>query len=160
MGDDKQPADGKQHEIDAATGISTTGHEWDGVRELNNPLPRWWLWLFYITIIWSIGYWIVYPSWPLMSSASQGMLKWHAREALVSDLESLKLQRGPMFVKLAAASLPDVATDPVLLDFARALGREALPTIAYLLRRRRRWRQGLWNLRTTIGCGAAAEDIA
>jgi cytochrome c oxidase cbb3-type subunit 3 len=125
MADHKQPADGKQHEIDAATGISTTGHEWDGVRELNNPLPRWWLWLFYITIIWSIGYWIVYPSWPLMSSASQGMLKWHAREALVSDLESLKLQRGPMFVKLAAASLPDVATDPVLLDFARALGREA-----------------------------------
>ena len=45
--------------------IGTTGHEWDGIEELNTPLPRWWLWLFYATIIWSIGYWVVYPAWPL-----------------------------------------------------------------------------------------------
>src|SRR2546430_233805 len=61
MADDK-------HEIDSFTGTTTTGHVWDGIRELNTPLPRWWLWLFYITIIWSIGYWIVYPAWPLVSS--------------------------------------------------------------------------------------------
>jgi cytochrome c oxidase cbb3-type subunit III len=98
-------ADDKQHEIDAKTGMATTGHEGDGVRELNNPLPRWWLWLFYITIIWSIGYWIVYPAWPLMSSATQGVLNWHSRAAVVTDLENLKVQRGPMFAKLTAASL-------------------------------------------------------
>ena len=51
--------------------VATTGHEWDGIHELNTPLPRWWLWLFYATIIWAIGYWIVYPSWPLASSATQ-----------------------------------------------------------------------------------------
>ena len=45
--------------------VGTTGHEWDGIQELNTPLPRWWLWLFYATIIWSIGYWVVYPAWPL-----------------------------------------------------------------------------------------------
>jgi cytochrome c oxidase cbb3-type subunit 3 len=55
-------------EVDAVTGTLTTGHVWDDIRELNTPLPRWWLWLFYITIIWSIGYWIVYPAWPLVSS--------------------------------------------------------------------------------------------
>jgi cytochrome c oxidase cbb3-type subunit 3 len=125
--------DHKQHGIDPGTidketGISTTGHEWDGIRELNNPLPRWWLWLFYITIIWSIGYWIVYPAWPLMSSATQGVLKWHSREAVVADLEALKAQRGPMFVKLTAASLPEIAADPALLDFARAVGRQAFAT--------------------------------
>jgi cytochrome c oxidase cbb3-type subunit 3 len=124
MADDK-PHDSDAKIVDAKTGIATTGHEWDGVRELNNPLPRWWLWLFYITIIWSIGYWIVYPSWPLTSSATQGLLGWHSRDAVVSDLESLKVQRGPTFVKLTTASLPEILADPVLTDFARALGRQA-----------------------------------
>jgi cytochrome c oxidase cbb3-type subunit III len=112
-------------EIDAVTGTDTTGHVWDGIRELNTPLPRWWLWLFYATIFWSIGYWVVYPSWPLLSSYTRGTFGWHSREALVSDLAELKAQRGPMFAKLAAASLPEIASDPELLDFARAVGKPA-----------------------------------
>ena len=56
------------HDVDAATGTQTTGHEWDGIKELNTPLPRWWVWVFYATIVWSIGYWVVYPALPLMSS--------------------------------------------------------------------------------------------
>jgi cytochrome c oxidase cbb3-type subunit 3 len=128
MIDDKHLADDKKPHIDDATGITTTGHEWDGIRELNNPLPRWWLWLFYITIIWSIAYWIIYPAWPLMSSATQGVLNWNSREAVVADLEALKVQRGAMFVKLTAASLPEIAADPVLSDFARAVGRQAFAT--------------------------------
>src|SRR6202161_3991771 len=103
MTEGKHLADDKPHHagiIDDKTGIATTGHEWDGVRELNNPLPRWWLWLFYITIIWSVGYWIVYPSWPLASSATQGLFKWNSRDAVVTDLANLKVQRGSMFVKL------------------------------------------------------------
>jgi cytochrome c oxidase cbb3-type subunit III len=115
----------KPQDIDAKTGVATTGHEWDEVRELNNPLPRWWLWLFYATIIWSIGYWIVYPSWPLLSSATQGLFNWHSREAVVSDLNDLKVQRGPTFVKLTEASLQEIIADPMLTDFARALGRQA-----------------------------------
>ena len=55
--------------VDSVTGTATTGHAWDGIRELNTPLPRWWLWSFYLTIVWSIGYWIVYPAWPLVSIA-------------------------------------------------------------------------------------------
>ena len=54
-------------EIDPVTGYATTGHEWDGIRELNAPLPRWWLGIFYATIVWSIGYWIVYPAWPMLT---------------------------------------------------------------------------------------------
>ena len=60
-------AEQRPEHFDEVTGTATTGHEWDGLRELNTPLPRWWLWVFYATIIWSIGYWIVYPSWPLIS---------------------------------------------------------------------------------------------
>jgi cytochrome c oxidase cbb3-type subunit 3 len=70
--------------IDAFTGTATTGHEWDGVRELNTPLPRWWLWVFYATIVWSIGYWIVYPSWPLLSGYTRGIFGWQSREAIVT----------------------------------------------------------------------------
>jgi cytochrome c oxidase cbb3-type subunit III len=115
----------KPRDLDAKTAMATTGHEWDGIRELNTPLPRWWLWVFYATIIWSLGYWIVYPSWPLISSATSGLFQWHSREAVVADLDHLRAQRGPMVDKLAAASLPQIIADPVLLDFARALGRQA-----------------------------------
>ena len=47
--------------------ISTTGHSWDGIEELNNPLPRWWLWTLYATIIWGVAYTIAYPAWPMLS---------------------------------------------------------------------------------------------
>ena len=115
----------ENREIDAITGTATTGHEWDGVRELNTPLPRWWLWLFYITIVWSVGYWIVYPAWPLITGSTEGVLGWHARSAVVGDLDQLKRQRGPMVDKLAAASLAEISADPQLLEFARAQGRTA-----------------------------------
>ena len=58
--------------IDEVSGVETTGHEWDGIRELNNPLPRWWLWTFYFTIVWALGYTIAYPAWPLIHSATRG----------------------------------------------------------------------------------------
>ena len=70
-------------EIDTLTGTATTGHEWDGLRELNTPLPRWWLWLFYLTIVWAVGYWIVYPAWPLLTNSTQGVFGWHSRSAIV-----------------------------------------------------------------------------
>jgi cytochrome c oxidase cbb3-type subunit 3 len=114
-----------KREVDAISGTETTGHEWDGLRELNTPLPRWWLWLFYITIIWSVGYWIVYPSWPLVSSYTVGLFNWHSRQAVIDDLAALKAQRAGMVDKIAASSLQEIAANPTLLDFARAQGRAA-----------------------------------
>jgi cytochrome c oxidase cbb3-type subunit 3 len=112
-------------QLDELTGTATTGHEWDGLRELNTPLPRWWLWTFYATIIWAIAYWVVYPAWPLISSATQGTFGWHSRSAVESDLAALTAARGPMVAKLAAAPVADIVNDPQLLDFARAQGRVA-----------------------------------
>ena len=112
-------------EIDPLTGTATTGHDWDGIHELNTPLPRWWLWTFYATIIWAIGYWVVYPAWPLLTSATQGTFGWHSRSAVVADIEQLKLLRGPMMDKLSSASVAEIIGDPQLLDFARAQGRVA-----------------------------------
>jgi cytochrome c oxidase cbb3-type subunit 3 len=112
-------------DIDPVTGTETTGHDWDGIHELNTPLPRWWLWTFYITIVWAIGYWVVYPAWPLLTTSTQGITAWHARSAVVTDLEQLKALRGPMMAKLTNASVADIVNDPQLLDFARAQGRVA-----------------------------------
>ena len=59
---------------DKETGIATTGHEWDGIEELNKPLPKWWLWTFYATIVWAIGYWLLMPAWPLLSRSTETRL--------------------------------------------------------------------------------------
>ncbi|NJO54440.1 MAG: cytochrome C oxidase Cbb3, partial [Bacteroidales bacterium] len=76
-------------EIDAVSGMATTGHEWDGIKELNTPLPRWWLWIFYACIVWSIGYWIVYPAWPLITTHTKGVLGYSSRASLAQDMEAL-----------------------------------------------------------------------
>jgi cytochrome c oxidase cbb3-type subunit III len=121
----QDPKEQDHREIDPLTGTATTGHDWDGIRELNTPLPRWWLWTFYACIVWAIGYWIVYPAWPLLTNSTQGITGWHARSAVVTDLAELTALRGPMMAKLTSTSVADIIKDPQLSDFARALGRPA-----------------------------------
>ncbi len=114
--------------IDAHTGISTTGHDWDGIQELNTPLPRWWLWTFYLTIVWAMGYWVLYPSWPMLTSFAPGALGWHSRSAIIQDMADLRATRSVMDGKIAAASLADIEKSPELLTFARAQGASAFAT--------------------------------
>jgi len=111
--------------IDKLTGTATTGHEWDGISELNTPLPRWWLWIFYATIIWSVGYWVVYPSWPLVSSYASGVWGWRSRVAVMEDLDALRAQRAAIVSKLAGATPTEIAKSDELLTLARAQGRVA-----------------------------------
>ena len=91
-----------EYEIDDASGVDTTGHEWDGIKELNNPLPRWWLWTLYATIVWSIGYVTVYPAWPGLSSATKGLWEWSSRGDLRNELVALDQDRQAMNGKIAA----------------------------------------------------------
>ncbi|MFT0858475.1 cytochrome-c oxidase, cbb3-type subunit III [Ancylobacter sp. G4_0304] len=112
-------------EVDAVTGVTTTGHEWDGIKELNHPLPRWWLWTFYACIVWAVGYWVVYPAWPLVSSYTSGVFGWNSREAIQVSLADLRAQRAEFAGKLEAASLQEIEQNPQLLAFARAQGRAA-----------------------------------
>ena len=66
--------------IDEVTGTSTSGHEWDGIEELDTPMPRWWLWSLYATIVWGIAYVILYPAWPMVHGATVGVLGWTFRK--------------------------------------------------------------------------------
>jgi len=111
-----------KEKVDPLTGKATTGHEWDGIGELNTPLPRWWLWTFYATIAWAFLYWIAYPAWPLLTGATSGVLGWHSRSAVVDEVANLQTLRDPMNARLAAASLPEIEKTPELLSFARAEG--------------------------------------
>ncbi|MBX3518661.1 MAG: cytochrome-c oxidase, cbb3-type subunit III [Xanthobacteraceae bacterium] len=101
----------------------TTGHEWDGIEELNTPLPKWWIWIFYATIVWSIGYWVVYPSWPLVSTYASGAFNWRSRSAVQKELELLQKLRAPLIEALRAAPVEKILADPQLLNLARAQGR-------------------------------------
>jgi cytochrome c oxidase cbb3-type subunit III len=116
---------GHKGEIDSVTGVETTGHEWDGVKELNKPLPRWWLLTFYATIIWAVGYWIVYPAWPTLTGYTQGVIGYSQREALSEEMKIARSAHTQFRDKLAAARLDRVQDDPELLRFAMAGGSAA-----------------------------------
>lgn len=110
-------------EKDEITGTDTTGHEWDGIKELNTPLPKWWVWTFYATIVWSIGYFIAYPSWPTLSGHTTGVLGWTQRGEIAEKLAEAKAQRAPFVNRIEQAPLDEIRRTPDLLNFAMAGGR-------------------------------------
>lgn len=118
-------SDQDKREIDQLSGVETTGHEWDGIKELNNPLPRWWLWTFYATIVWAIGYTILYPAWPLVSSATQGVLGYSSRAELHQEIDSVQTARAGLNEALATTELSDILADDALRNFAIAGGAAA-----------------------------------
>lgn len=115
----------KKRDVDAHTGTETTGHEWDGIKELNTPLPRWWLWLFYATIVWSIGYWIAMPAWPLLTDYTRGYFGHSQRGEVMAAIDALKASRNEMAAKLVNWSPSAGAKSPEVLDFALAMGKAA-----------------------------------
>lgn len=86
-------------------GVETTGHEWDGIEELNNPLPRWWVWVFYATIVWAIGYSIAYPAWPGIKSSTAGLLGYSTRANVAEDIAAVNEQNAALRTELADADL-------------------------------------------------------
>lgn len=109
-------------EKDAISGQSTTGHEWDGIRELNTPLPRWWVYVFYICILWAIGYWVAMPAFPLGNGYTHGMLGYNARLSLEKDVEAAKASHATQLQAIAAKSVEEIAADASLNQYAMAGG--------------------------------------
>ena len=111
-----------QKRIDEATGVETTGHEFDGIAELNNPMPQWWLTIFYASIAWALVYTIFYPAWPLVSSATAGLLGYTARGEVMEKVAEHAEMQQVWKDRIAAAELEDIRQDPELLGFAMASG--------------------------------------
>ena len=112
-----------KREVDEVSGTETTGHEWDGIKELNTPLPRWWIGIFYATIVWAIGYWIVYPAWPTLSGYTHGLFNHSQRDDVTAKVAALKQARAAKDLALRDASLADIQRNPDLQQFAMAEGK-------------------------------------
>ncbi|WP_298286912.1 cytochrome-c oxidase, cbb3-type subunit III [Novosphingobium sp.] len=111
--------------LDDATGVETVGHEWDGIEELNNPLPRWWLWSFYACIVFAIGYSVVYPAIPLRNTATAGTFGWSSRGDLAKEMKAEAARTAGLMAELGNASIEQIATDPRLRRAAIDGGRAA-----------------------------------
>ena len=108
--------DGK--DVDPATGIETTQHEWDGIKELNNPMPRWWLWTFYATVAWSLVYVILYPAIPLVDEATGGVLGYSTRGAVEEEIAEARAAQAEYAEAIASSDFAEIAADPDLNRFA------------------------------------------
>jgi cytochrome c oxidase cbb3-type subunit 3 len=100
----------------------TTGHSWDGIEEFNNPLPRWWLWTFYLTIAWGLLYTIAYPAWPLVSSATSGLLGFSTRAQVAEEIAAVEARNESINMKLASTELTEISADPELAGYATSAG--------------------------------------
>lgn len=118
--------------------VQTTGHAWDGdLQEYNNPLPAWWVYTFYATVIFAIVYWTIYPSWPVGKDWIGGMSKityvnsegetkthsWNTRALLLEDLNKAAVEQKPYFDKVSAMSYEQIAKDPDMSGFILSSGK-------------------------------------
>lgn len=113
----------KNNEKDKLSGVETTGHEWDGLKELNNPAPRWWLWVFFICCVWAFGYWIVYPAWPTLSGNTKGAKGWTSHKKLADEQAEITARRGEFAEQIKYKTLEEIQNDPELYAFAIAGGK-------------------------------------
>jgi cytochrome c oxidase cbb3-type subunit 3 len=110
-------------EKDAVTGRETTGHEWDGIKELNTPLPKWWVYVFIATVVWSFGYWVVYPAWPGIAGYTRGLIGYSSRAEFDDTMSVAADARRVWTDRIAASTVQEIAADPELLAYSVAGGR-------------------------------------
>jgi cytochrome c oxidase cbb3-type subunit 3 len=115
-------------EIDPHSGVETTGHEWDGIKELNNPLPRWWRYIFWATVVFSVVYWILMPAWPALPGLqgnTTGVWGQSDRADVAADAARMKADRATLSAKLASKNAEAILKDHELSQLALSLGESA-----------------------------------
>lgn len=105
--------------------VPTTGHEWDGITEYDKPLPRWWLYLLFATMIWAVGYCIVYPAIPLVDGATRGTMGWGSREKLAAEMKAVEESRADIIAQINATPVEQIPQNQQLMTFAVEGGRSA-----------------------------------
>ena len=111
--------------VDEPTGTQFVGHEWDGIEELDTPMPRWWVWAFYATIAFSIVYVVLYPAWPMVEKATDGVLGWSSRGELAEDMRVADQAQANFREQLARIPIERLPDDSDLMARAVAGGRAA-----------------------------------
>lgn len=111
--------------IDEPTGTETVGHEWDGIEELDTPLPRWWLITFILSCVFALVYVVLYPSIPLGNRSTRGTLDWSSRGQLDVEMANDLARRGPILKAIATTPVEQLPANPQLLRQAIEGGRAA-----------------------------------
>jgi cytochrome c oxidase cbb3-type subunit 3 len=111
--------------IDQPTGTETVGHEWDGIEELDTPMPRWWLWSFYASIVFALGYVVAYPAIPMLQKGTEGVLGWTSRGQLAKEMRREDSRMAPTLDAIARVPIEDLPDNPALMRAAVAGGRAA-----------------------------------
>jgi cytochrome c oxidase cbb3-type subunit 3 len=109
-------------ERDAVSGVETTGHEWDGLKELDNPAPRWWLTVWLVTIVFAIGYWLLFPAWPTLAGHTRGLFGWTQYQKLAAEQKEITARQGTYLTRFEGMSFDQVKANPDIYEFARAGG--------------------------------------
>ncbi len=104
--------------VDQPTGTETVGHEWDGIEELDTPMPRWWLWTFFATVVISLAYTVVYPAWPGITGATKGLWGWSSRAVLHDEMGRAANVRAPILSAIAATPIDRLGAQPELFEAA------------------------------------------
>ncbi|MFV0336542.1 MAG: cytochrome-c oxidase, cbb3-type subunit III [Tropicimonas sp.] len=112
----------RQPKQKTTTEVGTTGHSWDGIEELNNPMPRWWLWSFYACVVWALAYTVLYPAWPLINGATAGVLGKSTRADVAAEITRFQDANAPIRARLEEAELTAIAEDPELNSYALNAG--------------------------------------
>ena len=137
------PKGKNKNNIDPVTGVETTHHEWDGIEELNNPAPRWWLWVFFLTFLWSIWYWVVYPAWPTPEDHTKGQYEWTQYKQLNEKQKEIVAVKEAYAKEFSTYEINEVQNHVKVYNFALAGGEIAFKN----------------NCATCHGSGAAGNDI-
>jgi len=119
---DKKDPNKPENEVDSITGVQTTGHDWDGLKELDNPAPRWWLIVWMLCIVFAVGYWFAYPAWPTLSGHTRGLLGWTEYNKLKSDQGEIDARQSSYLAKFRSLSFEQIKANPTIYEFARAGG--------------------------------------
>ncbi len=111
---------------DEVTGIDTTGHQWDDIRELNNPLPKWWVYTFYVSIIWSVAYWLVMPAWPIFMNGAWtytgGLIGYEQRQVVMDEVAEVIAGRQQYLDQIASQDFGTIQQNAELMEVALAGG--------------------------------------
>lgn len=110
-------------EKDDVTGLVTTGHEWDGLKELNRPLPSWWIYVLWATVAWSVVYCLFYPSIPGITGYWHGITGYSQRDKVDAAVADVAARRAGAMDKIKSLSFADIKKDPQLLAIAGTAGR-------------------------------------
>lgn len=144
-----------EREKDEITGIETTGHEWDGIKELNNPLPRWWLYILYATILFALIWWVLFPAWPTIETYSKGVLGWSHLQEFDEEVAAARARQATYLNRIAELEVGEIAETPELMAFAMAGARPSPSTARSATTAAPPARPDIPISMTTTGSGAA-----